>query len=95
MVISQSEYLVRNQVRAAYQQDLVVQGVKGVLYKVLSVYCTSVLCVLCKVCSLYCTRCTVCIIQGVPSVFKSKARVKKEDYDISVFKNIGKSHFRG
>ena len=41
MLKSHSQYLVRNQVLAAYQQDLVVQGVKCVLYKVLSVYCTS------------------------------------------------------
>ena len=30
---SNSEYLLRNRVLAAYQQDLVVQGVKCVLYK--------------------------------------------------------------
>ena len=43
-VISNSEYLVRNQVQAANQQDLVLQGVK---------------CVLCKGCSVYCTGCAM------------------------------------
>ena len=70
--LSHSEYLVIHQVWAAYQQDLVVQGVKCVLYKVWSVYCTSVPCVLYKVCRLYCTRCTVCIIQGVQCEFYIK-----------------------
>ena len=69
MYISHSEYLVRNQVQAAYQQDLVVQGGKCVLYKVSSVYCTSMQCILYQVCRLYCTGCTVCIIQGVQRVF--------------------------
>ena len=43
------EYLVRNQVQAANQQNLVVRGVKCVLCKALSAYCTSVPCVVFKV----------------------------------------------
>ena len=76
VITSHSENLVRNPVQAALQQPtsntLVVQVVKCVLYKVWSVYCTSVSCVLYKVCRLYCTRCTVCIIQGVQCEFYIK-----------------------
>ena len=39
---SNSEYSVRNQVQAVNQQVIVVQGVKNVLYKACSVYCTIV-----------------------------------------------------
>ena len=77
---SDSEYLVRNWVRAAYQQDVILQGLKcvlfkfpvcivqgepNVLYRVYSVYCTR--CGVCieQVCSVYCTRCAYCIVQGV------------------------------
>ena len=63
--ILHSYYLIRNPVWSAYQQYLVVQGVKYVLYKVFSVYCTSVLRVLYKVVIMYCTRCAVCIVQGL------------------------------
>ena len=42
--ISNSEDFVRIQVQAANQQDLVVQGVKCLLYKACSIYCTSVPC---------------------------------------------------
>ena len=55
--ISHSEYLDRNQVQAAYQEDLAVQGVKCLMYKVSSVFCASMPCVLYKVCRLYCTMC--------------------------------------
>ena len=72
---SHSEYLLRNQVQAAYQPDLDVQGETGVLYNVSNVYCTSVPCVLYKMCILYCTVCTVCIIHGV--YFTSKFILKK------------------
>ena len=54
--ISNSEYLVRNRVQAANQQDLLVKGVKCLLYKACSVYCTSVQCVMYK--------CALCIVQG-------------------------------
>ena len=62
---SHSEYLVRNPVQSAYQQNLVVQGVKCVLYKICSVYCTNVPFVLYNVRNMYCTRCAVGIVQGV------------------------------
>ena len=61
---SNSEYLFRNQVQAANQQDLAKPGVKCVLCKACSVYRTSVLFVLYKMCSMYCTMCAVCIVQG-------------------------------
>ena len=80
--ISHSEYLVINWVQAAYQQNLIVQCVKCVLYKVLSVYCPCVLCLLYKVCRLCFTRCTLCIIQGVQCKFTSKQGINKEDFDI-------------
>ena len=51
--------MVRNQVQAANYQDLVVHGVKYLLYKACSVFCTSVPCVFFKVCSMYCTRCAL------------------------------------
>ena len=70
--ISNSEYLDRNQVWAANQQDLVVQGVMCVLYKKYSVCFTSVPCVLYKVCSMFYTRCAVCITQGVQCEFYIK-----------------------
>ena len=47
--ISHSEQLVRNPVWPACQQDLDVQGIKCILYKVCSVYCTSVPCVMYEV----------------------------------------------
>ena len=50
--------MVRNQVQAAYQQDLILQGVKCVLYKVWSLYCTCGPCVLCG----YHTECAVSIL---------------------------------
>ena len=43
---SNSEYLVRNQVQAAYQQDLVAKGVKCVLIKVCRMYLKGAQCVL-------------------------------------------------
>ena len=46
---SHSDYLVRYRVQAAYKQDLVVRGVKCVLYKALSKYCTSIPCILGKI----------------------------------------------
>ena len=50
-VRSHSEYLVRNPVHSAcQQQNIVVQGVQCLLYKVSSVYCT---------------RCATCFVQGV------------------------------
>ena len=52
---SHSEYWARNWVQEAYQQDLILQCVKCVLHKMLSVNCTSVPCVLFKVCRLYCS----------------------------------------
>ena len=84
--ISYSEYFVRNPVQSAYQQDLVVHGVKCVSYKVCSVYCTNVPFVLYKVCNMYCTRCAVCIVQGVQCVLytqqTSKSSVNKEDFKL-------------
>ena len=59
--ISSSEYLVRNRVQAANQQDLVLQGLKCVSCKTCSVYCTSV-------CRVHCWRCAMCIVQGVQCV---------------------------
>ena len=59
---SNSEYLARNQVQSANQQDL---AVKFALCKACSVYCTSVSCGLLKVCSMCCTMCAVCIVQCV------------------------------
>ena len=83
---SHSEYLVRNPVQSAYQQDLFVQGVKCVFYKVCSVYYTNVPSVLYKVCNMYFTRCTVCIVQGVQFVLynqqTSKSSIKKEDFKL-------------
>ena len=75
-------FLVRNWVKAAYQQYLVVQGVKCVLYKVLSG--------IAQVCNVYCTRCADCTVQGVHCVsyrvcsvyLSSKSSEKKEDFDI-------------
>ena len=64
---SHSEYLIKNLVWTAYQQDLVVQYVDFVFY---------------NVCRLYCTRLTVCIIQDVQRVFTSKSSVDKEDFYI-------------
>ena len=78
---SHSEYLVRNRVQAACQQDLIVQGVKCVLYKVWSVL-YKVWSVLYKECRLYCTSCTMCVIHGVQCVFTSKPSDNKEDLDI-------------
>ena len=80
--ISHSEYLVRNRVQAADQQDLIVQCVKCVLYK--SGVCIS------QVLRVYCTRCEDCIVQGVDCVlyrvfsvyFISKSSVNKVDFDI-------------
>ena len=66
------EYLVRNQVQAANQQDLIVQDVNCLLYQAYSVYFTSVPSVLLKVGSMYCTMCAVCIIHGVPCEFYIK-----------------------
>ena len=57
---SQHEYFVRNPVWSAYLQDFVLLGVKCVLNKVCSVYCTSAQSVLYKV--------AVCIVQGVQCV---------------------------
>ena len=90
---SHCEYLSRNPVWSSYQQDLVVQGEKCALYKVWSVYCTSVPCVLYKcsvcivqdvqyvlyeVCSVYCTGCAVCIY----TQRTSKSTVNEEDPNI-------------
>ena len=69
---SNSQYLVRNQVQAANQQELVVQGVKCVLCKACSVYCTSVLYVVFKVCSMSCARHAAYIIRGVKCEFYIK-----------------------
>ena len=62
--ISHYEYLVRIPVQSAYHQELFVQGVQYVLYKLCDVYCAwcamyilqGVQCELYKVCSVYCTR---------------------------------------
>ena len=66
-----------NRVQAANQQDLVVQGVKCILCKACSAYCTSVPCVMFKVCSIYCTRCPVSIIQGVKCEFQIAPKSSK------------------
>ena len=62
IVVYVHQYLVTNQVQAAYQQDLAVQGGKCLLYKVLSVYCASMTCVLYRVYRVYYTGCAVCIL---------------------------------
>ena len=63
---------MRNRVKAGNQQDIVVKGVKCVLYKACSVYCTNVPGVFFKVCSMSCTWCAVCIIKGVQCEFYIK-----------------------
>ena len=65
MYKSNSEYLVRNQVQAANQQNLVEHGVERIMCQSCSVYRASVPSVLSKVCSMYCTRGAVCIIKIV------------------------------
>ena len=58
---SHSEYLVRNRVQAAYQQDLVLQGVNCVLYKYAMFIVKGVQTELYRMYSLYHTGCAVCI----------------------------------
>ena len=62
-----------------YQQDLIVQGGKCVIYKGWSVYCTSVPCVVYKICILHCSMCTMHVTHGVQT---SNYSGNKEDFDI-------------
>ena len=93
-LISRSDYLVPNRVWAAQQQDSIVQGVKCILYKVWSVYCTSLPCRLYNVYRLYFTRCTECIIHVLFFNFTYKLGLKKEDFDIKSNVFLSKYFFR-
>ena len=91
MPISHSENLVRNQVQAAYQQNLFLQGVNCVFYKVWSVYFIRCGVCIAQVVRVYCTRCADCIVQVMHCVlyrvfvvdFKGKSSVNM-DFDINL-----------